>query len=349
MRFYLGTYTDRSSSQGIYQGTLDPVTGRLGPLVLATPADNPSFLAFGPSGRVLYAAEEAPNGGRVQAFQCRHDGSLTLLNTQLAEGTGTCHVSVDSTGRNLLAANYGSGSISCFRLERDGSIGPRRAHVQFTGSGPRADRQEGPHAHGVHVSPDNAFVYACDLGSDHVWSFKFDAATGALAACDPPSIRTPSGSGPRHLAFDRDGRFVWVVNELDLSITVLARNPSTGNLTPLQTIPSVPPGAPAENMTASEIILHPGGQWLYVSNRGIDAISVFAVDSSGRLKFIQSVAAEVRSPRSFVIDPAGRWLIAAGQDDGRIAVFKIDPASGEPRATGQSAWIDCPVCVLFAP
>jgi 6-phosphogluconolactonase len=345
--FYLGTYTDHSSSQGIYRGTLDTVTGKLGPLILSARAVDPSFLALRPDGRILYAAEETPGTGSVEAFRRGNDGRLLSLNRQSANGNGTCHVSVDLTGRNVLAANYGSGNIACFQLRKNGSISTRTAFVQFTGSGPDADRQAAPHAHSVYVSPDNAFVYSCDLGSDRIWIFKFDAAKGTLVANDPPFAQVPPGSGARHLVFGRGGSTVYVSNEMGRSVSIFARNPTTGNLTPLQTISSSLPGTPDAKAATAEVVLHPTGKWLYVSNRGSNTLSAFAIDPSGRLKFIQSLSAGVDSPRSFAIDPSGHWLIAAGQNDNRIAVLKIDSANGELSATAESAPAGSPVCVLF--
>jgi 6-phosphogluconolactonase len=344
--FYLGTYTGRSSSHGIYRGSLDSVTGKLGAITLAAATIDPSFLALSPDGQALFAANELPGAGRVQAFRRADDGSLVELNRRSAGGEGTCHVSVDPSGRDLLVANYGSGIIACFQIRAGGKIGWRTARIRFTGSGPDADRQQGPHAHCVYASPDDAFIYSCDLGSDRIWIFKFDAARGRLVANDPPWAQVPPGSGPRHLVFSRDGAFLYVANELGHSVTVFARNSSTGKLTPLQTI-VISSGKSDGKISAAEIALHPSGRWLYVSCRGSDTLSVFAVRPSGRLRLVQGISAEVKSPRSFAIDPSGRWIIAAGQDDNRIAVLRIDARSGELVVTAHSARLGSPVCVLF--
>jgi 6-phosphogluconolactonase len=344
--FYIGTYTDHSSSKGIYQGSLDSVTGKLGRIVLAAAASDPSFIALSPDGQTLYAAEELPDAGRVQAFRRTNDGSLFALNRRSAGGQATCHVSIDPSGRDVLVANYGSGTIACFRIRKDGAIGFRTARIRFSGSGPNEDRQQGPHAHCIYASPDDAFVYACDLGSDRIWIFKFDAARGRLVAHDPSWAQVPPGSGPRHFFFSRDGKFVYVTNELGHSVTVFARNSSIGNLTWLQTI-VIPSEKSGQKSSAAEIALHPSGRWLYVSSRGSDTLSVFATRPSGRLRLIQAVCAGVKSPRSFAIDPLGRWLVAAGQDDNRIAVLRIDARNGELSATTHSARLGSPVCVLF--
>jgi len=347
MHFYVGTFTDNSASKGIYQGTLDILSGKLGPLTLAAPALDPAFLASDPSGNELYAVQEISGTGRVQSFERKPNGSLVPLNEQSSGGNGTCHVAVDPTGQDLLIANYGSGSIACFRLKQDGFLGIRTALIPFAGSGPNAKRQERPHAHSIYVSPDDAFVYACDLGTDHVWIFKFDAAAGTLVANVPPSASVPPGSGPRHLVFSPDGKLVYVANELGHSVSSFSRNPGTGSLTPLQTIATLSEGTPAGDVATAEIVIHPSGRWLYVSNRGCDTISVFVLDATGWLKLAQSISAGVKTPRSFALDPTGHWMITAGQTDNLLAVLKIDSDTGELTPTAQSAQVGSPVCILF--
>jgi 6-phosphogluconolactonase len=347
--FYLGTYTHHSLGRGIYQGTLDPATGHLSPLTLAATAPDPGFLALSPNGGTLYAAEEMPEGGSVEAWSRADDGQLTPLNRRSANGKGTCFVSVDPTGRDLLAANYGSGSFVCFRLRPDGAIADQTHFELFSGSGPNPQRQQGSHAHAVYASPDDAFVYVCDLGTDCVWTFNFDAATGKLAMSYPPAGQVAPGSGPRHLVFSPNGRFAYVVSEMACTVTVFARDPATGILTPGQVISTLADDSHAAGTTTAEIALHPNGKWLYVSNRGVNTLAVFSVDSTGGLQLIQSVPAGVQVPRSFALDPMGRWLIAAGQADNRLAVLRIDPDTGKLSATTGSVAAPCPVCVLFAP
>jgi 6-phosphogluconolactonase len=347
--FYIGTVTEHSASQGIYQGSLDTHTGKLGPLHLANEIKNPNFLAVVPDGRFLYAAISTRGASSVAAFARRPDGTLAFLNERPSGGEEAVHLETDATGRDVFVANYGGGNIAGFRTNSDGSLEPRTAFVQFTGSGPNLDRQKKPYAHSIYVGPDNRFVYACDLGSDHVWIFKLDAARGTLAPADPPAAKVPPGSGPRHLAFSPDGRFVYVANEMGGSVTVFSRDAVAGALTALETISALPPGISAKGVSTAEIFCHPSGKWLYVSNRGCDTISVFAIALDGGLELIQSVPSVARFPRSFALDPEGRWLIVAGQKDNRIAVLKIDPATGRLTATDQAAEVGIPTCVIFAP
>jgi len=347
-RFYLGTYTKKTSSKGIYTGVLDTETGKLGPVTLAAEAENPSFLAVSPDGAFVYAVEESAVSAAA-AFRVQAGGTLTLLNTLPAPG-GACHISVDKTGRNVLAACYGSGSIACFQTKPDGSLDKQTDAFQFTGSGPDPKRQTKPFAHSIYTDAANRFAYSCNLGTDHVWIFKFDARTGTFALNDPPSAEVPPGGGPRHLAFHPDGRFVYVNNEMGQSVTAFARDTATGALTQLQTLSALPAGFTSPKMvTTSEIACHPSGKWLYVSNRGYDTIAIFAIAADGRLTLLDDAPAQVKMPRGFSIDPTGRWLIAAGQEDNKIAVLKIDQSTGKLAATDQFADVGAPVCVIFAP
>jgi len=348
LRFYVGTYTNKPASKGIYTGVIDSETGKLGPVTLAGEAANPSFLALSPSGKFLYAAMEAATSSAA-AFRVQPDGSLASLNS-LPAPAGACHISTDHTGGNIFVAGYGGGSIACFHANPDGSLDKQTAFVQFSGSGPDPRRQTKPYAHSIYADPADRFVYSCDLGTDHVWIFKFDATTGTLPPNDPPAAKVPPGGGPRHLAFHPGGRFVYVNNEMGQSVTTFARDAATGALTPLQTLSSLPAGIHTTGMvTTSEIFCHPSGKWLYVSNRGHDSIATYAIAADGMLTWLDDAPSPVKMPRGFAIDPTGRWLIAAGQDDNKITVLKIDQDTGKLSPTGEFADVGIPVCVIFAP
>jgi len=350
-RFYLGTYTGNPLSRGIYTGTLETRTGRLGPIELAAEAASPSFLALSPDQRFLYAST-GTGGGSVAAFRVDADSRLTRLN-ELPAGNGTCHVAVDATGSNVFAANYSAGSAACFQTGPDGSLHQRTALIQLTGSGPNPERQAHPYLHSMYAGPGNRFVYACDLGTDNVWVFGLDARSGTLTPARPPAGKVPPGSGPRHLAIHPDGRFVYVNGEMAMNVTAFARNADTGALTPVQTLSTLAAGADTNGMTTAEIFCHPSGKWLYVSNRdvanhGRDSFAVFAVGADGKLTWQQDAPAQVKVPRGFGIDPTGQWLLVGGQQDNKIAVLKIDAATGKLSATDQSAIVGAPVCVIFA-
>jgi len=342
---YFGTYNG-PRSKGIYRSTLHGETGHLSAPELVAEASNPSFLALSPNGRYLYAAIEA-DGGAVGAWAIGADGELTALNQQSSVGTGACHVWVDATGRNVLVANYGDGSIACLPVREDGSLGACATFVQHTGSGPDLSRQDKPHAHAIYTDPTNAFVYACDLGTDEVKIYRFDAARGTLVPNEPAAGKVPPGAGPRHFALHPDG-FAYANNEMGLSVTVFKRDSATGALTEIETVPTLPDGLVTANMSTAEMFLHPSGQWLYVSNRGPDTITVFRVATDGTLTTVDHVATPAE-PRGFGISPDGRWLVVGGQNDDNIAVLKIDPHTGGLQTTGQTEQVGAPVCVLFAP
>ena len=344
--FFLGTYTNGGPSEGIYAGSLNTETGTLSPLQLAGKAVDPTFLAVSPDGRFLFACLEGGDGS-VASFRIESPTSLIPINERPAGGKGTCHVWVDAGGHHLLAANYSEGNIASFPIGSDGSLGAPSSIVAFTGSGPHPKRQQKPYAHSIYTDPENQHVYACDLGSDNVWTFAFDPAKGTLTPTDPPSAKVPPGGGPRHLAFHPDGRFAYVNNEMGLSVTVFSRDSKSGQLTPIQTVPTLPTEASADGSTTSEIQCHPNGKWLYVTNRGHDSIAVFAIESNGMLRCIENVPCGVKFPRGCSLDPSGRWMVVGGQKDHRITVLKVDQSTGRLSPTGHFANVGSPVCVQF--
>lgn len=347
-RFYIGTYTGPGRADGIYTGTLDSDTGQLGPVTLASKANSPGYLALSPDGSHLYAVT-SDNGGSVEAFQIEKSGSLTALNTVSSQGAGPCHLSVDRTGHYVFAANYSGGTIACIRIKDDGTLINWTAKMAFQGSGPNPARQDKPHAHFISIDPTGAFVYACDLGTDHVWAYRFDGISGAFGQPVPIQATVPPGSGPRHLAFSPNGDFAYVNGEMGRNINVFSRDKDTGSLTPIQTLPLFPGAQPAPGITTAEVMLHPSGKWLYVSSRGDDIIALFSIGPDGKLTFIQDVPALVKTPRGFGIDPSGHWLISAGQDDGKLAVLAIDPHTGKLTGTTQEAKVPAAICVIFQP
>jgi 6-phosphogluconolactonase len=352
--FYLGTYTGASSSQGIYVGTLDTESGKLGPLKLAAAVKkDPTFLAFSPDHRFLFAALS----DAVASFQIQSDGTLRTINRRLS-GPNTCHLSLDQAGHELFAASYDAGSISVYPVGPGGKIGERTALISCRGSGPNLERQSSSHVHSVYVDPENHFLYACDLGADKIWIFRL-ADKGRLIPADPPATLVAAGSGPRHLAFSADGHLVYVVNELGVSTSVFARDPSRAALTLISTEDNIDPGWP-KGTGSGEISFHPSGKWLYVSTRLQDRMTVFSINPNfapGKsegvaqppLRREQIVASPVTFPRSFALDPSGKWLVVAGQTGNQIAVMKVSSRSGFLTPTAEHASVGSPVCVLFEP
>jgi 6-phosphogluconolactonase len=352
---YFGTYT-RGTSQGIYVSKFDSATGKLSAPELAVATPNPSFLALHPSRKFLFAVSEvsAASGtrqGAVAAFaRDLKTGQLTLLNRQSSGGGGPCHVSVDATGQTLLVANYGSGSIAALPIQSDGQLAPAATTIQHSGSSVHA-RQAGPHAHFILPSPDNRFALTCDLGLDKVLLYQLQSAAAKLVPHEPPFVSVAAGAGPRHFAFSPEGHFVYVLNELNLTVTVFEYAPMTGRLTEFQTLSTQPEDRRVTGRdSAAQIVVHPAGKFVYASNRGPDDIAVFSVDAqTKKLHRAQNISTQGKTPRNFNLSPDGRWLLAANQNSDSVVVFSVHPSSGLLAPTGDSVSVGNPVCVLFAP
>jgi 6-phosphogluconolactonase len=352
---YFGTYTG-PQSKGIYVSRFDPATGRLTPAELAAETPNPSFLAAHPDGRFLYAVNEVGrfrggSSGSASAFAIdRVTGHLTLLNQSATGGADPCHATVDRSGRSLLVANYSGGSVAALPIGPDGRLGEASAFVQHKGSSVNRERQAGPHAHSIELDSANRFALVDDLGLDKVLVYRFDPAGGTLTPHEPPSASVAPGAGPRHLAFHPDGRHVYVIDEMALTITAFRYDPERGALEQMQTLSTLPAGvAPRPEYSTAEIRVHPNGRFLYGSNRGHDTIAVFAIDrGTGALTLVEHVPTGGKTPRNFTLDPTGAYLLAANQDSHNVVVFGIDADTGRLKATGQSLHVGSPVCVTFA-
>src|SRR5262245_14819474 len=349
---YFGTYTNTGKSQGIYCYKLDLATGNLTSVGVTEGVKNPSFLAIHPSGRYLYAVSEVPDvdgkpGGAVSAFSLdRKTGQLKPLNNQPSEGAGPCHVSTDKTGKVALVANYNSGSIASLPIKADGSLDKAASAIQHEGSSVVPNRQAGPHAHSINVSPDNRFAVAADLGLDKLLVYKVDPATGKLTPNDPPFVKTPEGGGPRHFAFHPSGRFAYNCNEIKSSVTAYNYDVSKGALTEMQTITTLPE-AVDRNSTA-EIQVHPSGKFVYCSNRGHDSLAIFSVDEkTGKLTAAGHQKTGGRTPRNFGIDPTGAYIVACNQATDNVAVFKVDQSTGKLTQVGDMVNVPAAVCVKF--
>ncbi len=332
-----------AGTQGIYRGTVDAKTGKLGDVTQICPAPSPNFLALSPDHSYLYASLNQT----ADAFEFQAHNALKLLNEHPTGSTGACYVSVDATGHYLFIANYDGGNITCLKIKSDGSLGDQTELIPFTGSGPDPKRQTKPYAHSIYPDPENKFVYACDLGTDSIWIYQFDPDKGTLTPATPPVVKAPPGSGPRHLAFSPDDKYVFVANEMGHSVTSYSRNATTGELTTIGTISALTPDVPDEGVTTAEIVCHPSGKWVFVSNRGCDTLSVLAVGDDGKLSFVQEISAGVKFPRSFALDANGHWLVAAGQKDGEIDVIGVDPTTGQLSSTYQTSPVPGAICVLF--
>ena len=343
--FFIGTYTSANGSQGIYHAKLNTETGAISEPVLSVKSENPSYLTLSHNGHFLYAANEQ-NDGFLSAYSVGKDLQLTLLNTQPSKGGAPCHVSVDSFGKNLFAANYSGGSVICCPIQADGSLGTSTSFYQNSGMGPNKDRQEGPHLHSIYSIPGTSQVLACDLGTDELLAFDLDAPKGVLSLSKERTHKLNGGSGPRHLAFHPNGKFVYANNEMGNAVTALALDKATGSLTELQTLSSLADGVKVDNTTA-EIVCHPSGKWLYVTNRGDDSIAVYAIQSDGKLSLVEIKKLTVKVPRGMDMDPKGHWIVVAGQASNDITSLSIDKSSGKLTESNSKVKLNQAVCIVF--
>jgi 6-phosphogluconolactonase len=349
---YVGTYTNKQS-KGIYAYRFQ-ASGKFNPLGLVAETSSPSFLVVDRNQKFLYAANELLKyegrpAGSISAFAIdAATGQLKLLNKVSSKGAGPCHVSLDETGKWLFAANYDGGSLAVFPVHEDGSLGEASSVIQHTGSSVDRERQSSPHAHSAYVSPNNRFVLVDDLGLDHVMVYHLDAVKGTLTPDDPPFAKLAPGSGPRHLAFGKDGKFVYVLSEMLATVTAFSYNASAGSLAQTQTISMLPADYTGPK-SAAEIFVHPNGKFLYASNREHNSIAIFRIDSgNGTLTAAGRVSTQGKTPRNFAIDPSGAFLLAANQDSSSIVVFRIDQATGALTPTGDNLNVASPVCIVFA-
>jgi 6-phosphogluconolactonase len=344
LTYYIGTAGPQAP--GILLGHLDSETGQLSEPVLVAPAKGASYQALSRDGKFLYTTVEADGGG-VAAY--RVEGTkLVLLNKETTKGQGATHLALDATGRNLLVANYGSGSVACLPVKADGSLEPVTSFDQHQGTGPNASRQAGPHAHGIYPDAKNRYVYVPDLGTDDVFIYKLEAEQHQLVLQNPKSGRVPAGAGPRHLSFSPNGKLLYVCNEMGLTVTVFAVNETNGQLKELQTISTMPAGTEGiKGTTVAEIFGDAQGRFLYVSNRGHDSIVVFAIGQDGTLAPAQFMLKVPSVPRGFGLSPDGKWLVCAGQKSGTVNAYKIDAKTGQLTDTHQAVSAPGGAAILF--
>ena len=354
MLVYIGTYTG-GKSQGIYLSRFDPETGRLTAPELAAQTPNPTFLALHPAGHFLYAADEISNfhgkpEGAVVAFSIEQEsGKLTLLNEEASSGGGPCHLAVDHSGKCVLVANYGSGSVAALPLRTDGRLGGPGMFIQHHGASINRERQSGPHAHFITVDPGNRFALACDLGLDKVFVYRLDPARPTLVPNDPPSVSVRPGAGPRHLVFHPNGRLVCVINEMGCTLSSYSYDAQRGLLSEVQTVSTLPQNFKGQS-TCAEVQFHPSGKFVYGSNRGDNSIAVFAIEpGTGRLQLVQHQSTQGKTPRHFAVDPDGHWMLVENQDSDNIVVLRIDPVTGRLSPTGETLEVPQPVCAVFLP
>jgi 6-phosphogluconolactonase len=339
--------TQDPAKMGITVAEFDSDTGTLSAPKMVIETRDPAHFTLSADGRRLYLCNTGTPGG-VSAFavEDRKTGALRLLNYKESKGRGPSYISVDQTGRYVLDANYGGGYFEIYSLAADGSLDQQTAFVQHEGSSVHP-RQDKPYAHWVRTDPGNRFALVADLGTDKIVVYRFDASTGKVTPNEPPFAKLNGGSGPRHLAFHPNGRWLYAVQELSNEVVAFKWNAGKGELTQFQQVKTLPADFTGQN-TAAEIAVRADGRFLYTSNRGHDSLVVYSVDAnSGELTLRQRVPSRGRVPRYFTFDPGGKWLIVSNQEGGNVTVFSVDAKSGELKPVGEPVALHKPMALAF--
>ncbi len=345
--FYIST-NDGEVSQPIALCELDLETGEVEVLESFDGVKSPSYLSLNSAGDRLYSVCENRDG-EISAWSIDPaDHSLTKLGSCASGGIHPCHLSISLNGQTAFVANYSSGTVGVVGLDSDGDVFKLMQTLQNEGKGPNSARQEGPHMHFVHPTLDGEMVMAVDLGTDRVMLYQLDETTGQLLANSPqPYLKIEPGSGPRHLAFHGNGKWIYLLNELNGTVDTLIYDKVKKTLSFHSRIGLMPDGFDGNNKSAA-IRVHPTGKFVYGSNRGdLDSISVFKVKEDGSLESVGILSESISWPRDFAIDPSGKFLLAACREDDAVRVFRIDPGTGLFSDTGNSLSFEKPVCILF--
>lgn len=344
-RVYLGT------GKNIYRTVLDLKAGTLAKAEMAAELANPSFVAIHPNHQFLYAVSEINKGSIVAYAIDAKTGALKLLNAQSAGGGGPCHVVVDHLGKVVLAANYGTGSCTSIPIKSDGSLAEPASVHQHKGKSINPGNQQGPHAHSINVDKANKFAFCADLGIDKIMVYRLDAKTGTLTPNDPPAFVTPPGTGPRHFAFHPDGKTAYINGEINMTLIACDYDAAKGVLTQKQIISTLPKDETRKKGSTAEVVVHPSGKFVYVSNRDpYNSIAIFSIDAkTGTLKAVGHEARGVKTPRNFAIEPTGRFMLVANQSGNSVISFHINQETGELTPTGSQIEVGSPVCVRFVP
>ncbi len=343
---YFGSHGS-GSHIGFSLAHFDTETGMLTQPVFLEEAVAPAYFIIRPDGRRLYTCNSAP-GSSVSAYAIDPTtAKLTLLNEQPSGGGDPSYVSLDPSSRYLMVANYRGGSVAVFALRPDGSIGQRTGFIQHVGASLDPDSPSHAHAHSILYDPGHHFVLSADLGLDKIFVYRLSQATGALTPNKPDSASFASGSGPRHIAFDPQGRYVYAINQTANSIVRFGWKARRGILTRFESVSTLPDGFKGEN-TGAELLMHPSGKFLYATNRGSNTVAVYAVQSAtGRLVPIQFIPTQGRTPRNAEFDPTGKWLLVSNQDSSNATVFRIDQVTGHLTQNGDPVSVPTPFCERF--
>lgn len=341
----VGTYTNKGS-KGIYLFNFDTATGKATELSHTDSAINPSFLTISKDKQFVYAVNET-NEGQVSAYSLKGN-KLILLQQKFTKGSNPCHITLSPDQRTLFVANYTGGSLTSFHRSADGLLSNARQIIEHKGSSVNKTRQEKAHVHGSFISPTSNYLLTTDLGMDETTIYPYSQNnTPPLDEAKASVIKSSPGSGPRHLAFSNNGRFIYILEELMGSISVY--NFNKGQATFIQKV-LMHPSDFKDNFGSADIHLSPDGLFLYASNRGSENnIVKFPVLKNGKLADKQTKYYSTKGigPRNFTLSADGNWLLVANQNSDNIIIFKRDKITGDLIATGNSIKLSMPVSLVL--
>ncbi len=343
----IGTYTT-SGSKGIYIYNFNEQTGKVSWISNTDSCTNPSYITFSHDGNFIYAVNETngANPGRVSAYSFnKNKGTLHFLNTVSSGGDDPCYLAINNGDKWLAVANYTSGSLSLFPVNKNGTLKNYSQFIQDSGTSANKERQEKAHVHESVFSPDQLYLLTPDLGVDKLMIYRFNAmAKKPLLAGTPPYIKTPPGSGPRHITFSPNGKFAYLIHELNGTVTAYSYN--NGKLKEIQELPTHPAGY-AGTIGSAEVQVSADGKFLYASNRGDEnTITIFSVNpANGKMKLLGYQPVFGKGPRNFIISPKGNYLLVANQDSDNIVIFSRNKKTGLLKETGTRIKLPKPVCL----
>ncbi|MCY1722551.1 lactonase family protein [Prolixibacteraceae bacterium Z1-6] len=345
--FYVGTFTSEGA-EGFYLCSFNTETGDVELTKTFKGSDNPNFLCLSPDKEYLYVATRVPaeverSGGYICAYKVGENGNLKFLNKQVSNGNDPCHVDVSPDGKFVAIATYGGGTTSLYPVNEDGSLAGATTVIENSGSGPDKARQSVPHAHSIRFSPFENEVFSADLGTDQLNIYRLE--NGELICSHQNDIKMAPGAGPRHFEFHPNAQVIYVINELNSTITAVRKE--KGQWDAFQNISTLPKDFKGESYCA-DIHISADAKYIYGSNRGHNSIAVFEVNPKDQtLEILGTVPVEGNWPRNFRITPDGKWMLVANQKSGDITVFKINKTNGIPEFSGKRIELSSPVCIDF--
>jgi len=340
----VGTYTNKGTSEGIYVYNYNSLTADTKLKSIAKNVINPSYLTVSADKKFVYSVNENGKASEISAFSFESQGGvLKLLNKKSSQGADPCYITTHLN--QVVVANYSGGSIVSFAVGPDGSLLDQQQIVQHTGKSIDPKRQLSAHVHQVQLTPDKKFLIATDLGEDQIYLYSF-GKTPESPLILKTIVKTNPGSGPRHLAFSPNGKFAFLAHEFNGKITAFAY--ADGDLTRIQEVETTPKDFVGK-IDAADIHVSADGKFLYETNRGdANTINVFAIDTLGKLTFIERLSTLGKGPRNFSIDPSGNFLLIAHQYTDTIVIFNRNKTTGKLTDSGKRINVGAPVCLVFS-